>query len=249
MRRLKRGVYRFIRFFVKAFYPKIEVVGTLPDGPCIAVGNHAKMHGPIAGELYFPGPHAIWCAGEMMQLKEVPAYAYRDFWAEKPKAVRWFYRLLSYLIAPFSVCIFNNARTIPVYKDRRVLDTFRATAKRLAAGTNVVIFPEHDLPHNHILHAFQEGFVDVARLYHRETGETMHFVPLYLAPALRKMVLGTPIAYRPEASIQEERKRISRALMAEITGMAEALPRHRVVPYPNLPKKAYPYSKQEEARP
>ena len=97
-------VYRGIRWLVRLFSPKIQVVGreNLPEEPCVIVGNHSQMYGPIAGELYTPGKHYIWCAGEMMHWKEVPDYAFEDFWSEKPKAVRWVFRLLSYLITPVS---------------------------------------------------------------------------------------------------------------------------------------------------
>jgi len=244
METLKRCIYHVIRWFVKLFYPKIRVVGAenLPDEPCLIVSNHAQMHGPIASELYAPGRHSIWCTGEMMHLKEVPAYAYQDFWSRKPRSVRWFFRLLSYVIAPFSVCIFNEAHTIPVYRDRRILDTFRDTVDKLCAGDHVIIFPEHDKPYNHILCAFQDGFVSVARSYYRKTGREVAFVPMYMAPALKTMYLGAPVRFRAEAPVKEERRRICTALMEAITAMARGLPKHRVVPYNNVPKKDYPYN-------
>ena len=70
-------VYRFIMFWVWFFYPKIKVHGeeNLPDGPYVAVGNHAKMNGPISCELYFPRKHRIWTAAQMMSFKDVPDYA------------------------------------------------------------------------------------------------------------------------------------------------------------------------------
>ena len=88
-------LYRVIRRLVRLFSPRFRVAGTenLPEEPCVIVGNHSQMYGPIAGELYTPGKHYIWCAGEMMHRKEVPAYAYQDFWSGKPKALRWFYKL------------------------------------------------------------------------------------------------------------------------------------------------------------
>ena len=59
----------------------MKVIGkeNLPDEPCIIVGNHTLMNGPIACELYTPGKHYTWCNGEMMHLKEVPQYAFEDF--------------------------------------------------------------------------------------------------------------------------------------------------------------------------
>lgn len=236
--------YRLIRWIVKTVYPKIEVVGeeNLPDQPVILVGNHAQMNGPIACELYTPGKHSIWCAGEMMCLKEVPAYAYADFWAHKPRAVRWFYKLLSYLIAPLSVCVFNNANTIGVYHDARIMTTFKQTVQKLQEGHHVVIFPEHNVPHNHIICQFQDRFVDVAKLCYRRTGQAVQFVPIYLAPALRKLYIGSPVCFDPDAPIAQERERICKYLMDEVTRIACSLPEHRVVPYKSMPKREYPYN-------
>ncbi len=236
------ALYRLIKWLVWVFYPKMEVVGAenLPREPAVIVGNHSQLHGPIACELYFPGDRYTWCAGEMMQLKEVPAYAFQDFWSSKPKSVRWFYKLLSYLIAPISVCVFNNARTIGVYHDSRVMSTFKQTVKALQSGSSVVIFPECYEPHNQIVYTFQENFVDIAKLYHKRTGEKLAFVPLYLAPKLHRMYIGKPVYFDPEAPIAQERHRICECLMDRITDMATALPLHTVVPYPNMPKKNYP---------
>ncbi len=244
MKKLQYWIYRFIRFWVWLFYPKMEVVGqeNLPDEPCLVVANHCQMNGPIAGELYFPGNHYIWCTGEMMHLKEVPAYAFRDFWSRKPRYIRWFYKLLSYIIAPISVCVFNNAHTVAVYRDKRILSTFRDTLNRLKEGNRVIIFPEHEAPYDHILQDFQTGFVDVARSYYKQTGKCLQFVPMYLAPDLHKMVLGKPIAYSPDHPAKEERQRVCDYLMAQISGIACALPRHKVVPYLNLPKREYVYN-------
>ena len=75
----------------------------------------------LTNDRRIPGDHAVWCNAEMMHLKEVPDYAYRDFWSLKPKAVRWFYRLLSYVIAPLSVCVFNNVCAERRHAWRRLL--------------------------------------------------------------------------------------------------------------------------------
>lgn len=109
-----------------------------------------------------------------------------------------------------------------------------------------MIFPECDTPHNNIVYSFQENFVDVAKLYYKRTGKALAFVPLYITPNLRQMHIGKPIWFDPEAPITEERHRICAALMDAITDMAVALPRHTVVPYPNLPKKDYPTNIPEE---
>lgn len=241
-------LYKFIKWLIKVFYPKVEVIGAenLPQEPAIIVGNHSQLHGPISCELYFPTNRYTWCAGQMMELKEVPNYAFQDFWSEKPKGIRWLYRILSYLIAPLSVCIFNNAQTIGVYHDSRIITTFKNTVKRLREGASVVIFPECNEEYNHIVHRFQENFVDIAKLYYKRTGHALAFVPLYVAPNLHQLHIGAPIYFDPEALIAEERTRICQELMESITALAVALPEHTVVPYPNIPKKDYPSNIKEK---
>ena len=175
-----------------------------------------------------------------MNWKEVPAYAFQDFWSGKPKSVRWLFKIFSYLITPLSVLVFNSAHTVAVYHDTRLISTFRESISKLQQESSMIIFPECYDEHNNIVHAFQDKFVDLARFYYKKTGEALMFVPLYVAPRLKAMYYGTPIRFNPEADIREERSRICNALMDEITRMAVSLPLHTVVPYPNIPKKDYP---------
>ena len=235
-------LFRLICRIVGRLSPDYRFYGTenLPEEPCVIVGNHCQMYGPIAAELYMPRPHYIWCIGEMMNRKEVPAYAFQDFWSMKPRALHWFYRLLSHLIAPLAEYVFTHAHTIPVYRDARVVSTFRQSVERLKEGSDIVIFPEKNEPFNGILWKFQEHFADVARLYYRRTGNAVCFVPMYTAPRLKNIHFGKPVRFRPEAPDEEERTRICDAMAASITALAVSLPEHTVIPYPNIPKGQYP---------
>lgn len=245
---LSRAAYRLIRGSVRLCYPRPRILGAerLPDGPCVIVGNHAQIHGPIIAELYLPGAPDIWVSAEMMHMREVPDYAFRDFWSQKPAGVRWLFRIASYLIAPLAVCIFNNARCIGVYRDLRIMGTFRETLRKLQAGGRVVIFPERAAPHNRILCAFQDRFIDLGRMFFRRTGEALPFVPMYVAPGLRSVFFGEPVRYDPSAAPDEERARVCGALMDAVTALAASLPRHRVVPYLNIAKRDYPENLPDE---
>lgn len=238
--------FRFIRRCVKAVYPKIGHQGleNIPNEPVIIVGNHSQMNGPIACELYTPGEHSTWCVSNMMFVKEVPSYAYQDFWSQKPKLLRPFYKVFSYLIAPLAAYIFTRADTIPVYHDSRILATFKKTVTRLEEGANIVIFPEDDTPRNQIINEFRDKFIDVAKLYYKRTGKEICFVPMYLAPKLRTMYFGSPIRYCATQEPAAERKRICQHLMEEITAIACSLPEHTVVPFNNVPKDQYPTNRR-----
>ena len=241
-------LYKIVRWLTWLFSPKYELVGTekFPEEPCVIVGNHSQMFGPIAGELHFPGKHDIWCAGEMMHRKEVAAYAFQDFWSFKPKWTHPFFRLLSHLIVPLSLLLFNNAHTIPVYHDSRLLSTFRLSIASLQSGRSVIIFPEKNERFNNVLYAFQDKFVDLARFYYKKTGTALAFVPLYIAPKLKTMFIGDPVRFDPAAPIEDERARICRETAAQITAIAAAQPEHTVIPYRNIRKRDFPKNRPVE---
>lgn len=238
-------LFKLIKFLLRLFYGKVEIQGmeNLPETDAVLVANHCQMNGPITGELFLPDSCYIWCAGQMMKWKEVPSYAFTDFWSQKPRWTHPFYKLLSYLITPLAVCIFNNARTIPVYRDTRIITTFQKTVKYLEKGANILIFPEKDEKGNNILYKFQENFIDVAKLYYKRTGRKLTFVPMYIAPKMRKAYIGEGIVFDPEAPIAEERTHIAGYCFQRITQIARALPAHTVVPYRNIPRKNYPSNK------
>ena len=244
------GLYRAIKWLVWRLSPQMRVEGleNLPEDGAVIVGNHAHMYGPIAAELYLEGNHHIWCAAQMMKLKEVPAYAYQDFWSMKPWYTHWYYHLLSYLAAPLCVLVFNHAHTIPVYHDARVMITFRQTLRLLRDGAKIVIFPEHTVPHNNIVYDFQDRFIDLAQMYYRMTQKEICFVPMYIAPKLKKMVLGQPIRYRAGQPMEQERLRIKEELMDAVTRLGRSLPPHTVVPYAVIPRKDYPSSREDEQK-
>ena len=237
-------IYYVVRWLVWLFSPKFRIVGqeNLPEGACVIVGNHCHAYGPIAAEIYTPGLHYTWCTGEMMERGEVADYAFRDFWSMKPKWTLWFFRLLSHAIVPLSLLVFRNACTIPVYHDSRILTTFRQTGQRLAEGARITIFPETYTPHNNIVYQFQDRFLDLARMYRKKSGRDLPFVPMYLAPKLKTVYYGKPIYFDADAPLDAERQRVCRALMDAVTDMALALPRHKVVPYPNVSARHFHYN-------
>ena len=244
-------LFKVIKGLIRVFYGKMEIVGleNLPKKNAIIVGNHTQMNGPIAGELFLPENCYTWCAGQMMDRKEVPEYAFGDFWSQKPKWTHPFYKALSYLIAPLADHIFNNARTIAVYRDMRIMRTFKDSIQMLQDGANILVFPEKDEKHNNILYKFQENFADVASLYYKKTGVELTFVPMYIAPRLKKMYIGKGILFDSQRPIEEERTRIADCMSELITDMARELPEHIVVPYRNIPKKNYLTNKEADKLP
>lgn len=239
----KKGLfYRFLAFFVRRFFKRCEFLCTenIPDEPCVFAGNHSQTHTPVMGEMYFPVKKLTWCDGPMFDKKEFKLYAYNVFWGGKPK---WYQRFGAKILAPLIQYIFRHADALPVYRDMRVVKTYKASVDAFLEGNSVLILPECPEEHNEIINKFNEQFVDVARFYHKKTGKEVLFVPLYYAPKIRKAIFGKAIRFDASATIEDERKRICDYIIAEITRIAKELPVHTVIPFNAVDKKLYKKSK------
>jgi hypothetical protein len=248
--RKKSLPFRILRRTVRLFVKKYKLYGTenLPEEPCVLVGNHSQAYGPLAAEYCMPRESYIWCVGEMLNRKEIPAYAFKDFWENnKPPRTHWFYKMLGHLIAPLAAYALSNAHTVPVYRDNRVVTTFRRSVDLLEEGADIVIFPEKVDPYNAIIGEFNEYFAFLARIYYQKTQKALRFTPMYIAPNLNSIHFGKPVCYNPEGDDRAEIHRISAEMMKAITDIAVALPEHTVVPYVNMPKNQYP--KNTDSRP
>lgn len=241
----KPGFYKFLRFSISLFFKKREFIGTenIPKEASIIVGNHSQLYGPLTSEMYFPTKKYTWCISNVMEKEAAQKYIYTDFWSKKSIITRPLFKLLSYIVVPLSVYIFNRADTIPVYKDARILKTYKITMEALEEEANVVIFPESCVEYNDIINEFQDKFIDVARLYYKKTGKELSFVPMYNAVRLKKVVFGKPIKYDPNIEMDIQREMICKYLKEEITRLAKELPRHKVVPYANIKRRKQHYSK------
>lgn len=244
-------IFKTLIFFAKIFYKKTEIVGIerLLGGNKIIVSNHAQLNGPIIGELFMPENCYIWANGQMVRCREVHKYAMNDFFSYKSQRIQPIYNFASYLLAFLLPCVINNARTIPVYRDARIVSTFRATIKHLENGDSILIFPEKHEKYNNIVNKFQENFIDVARLYYKKTGIELTFLPMYVAPNMSKAYIGEGIRFDSNKSIGEERERISTYLSDEITKIGRSLPRHTVVPFDNISRKQYITNKDTDRIP
>ena len=242
LKKKKGMLYKTCAFFIKMAYKKNTYIGleNIPNEPCVITGNHAQMHGPIVNELYFPTEKMIWCDAPMLDKKSFTKYAYNNFFGGKPNL---FQKIFVHLLKPIIVKIFIDSDTLPVYRDMRIVKTYKATIDYLDQNKNIVILPECPEEFNEITNKFNEYFVDVARMYYKSTNKELSFVPMYFCKDFRKMLFGKPIKFDSKKPIETERKRICEYLMLEITRLAKTLPVHKVIPFNAVPKKDFRNSK------
>ena len=207
------------------------------DHPAVFVCNHAAMCGPVVMTLYFDRPHQTWTIHSALDRTLSYRYAYHDVFFGESRRFKWFWRLLARIVGRALPRLLEESGTIPVFHDRRVLKTLRASVAALKNGEDIVIFAESPQRFSEFVNELQPGFVDLGRFYAKETGEHLNFYPVYLEKKHCSISIGRPISYDPASSPDDQRVRISTYLRNVIDCMGRTVPKHDPVPF--LPPRWY----------
>ena len=236
--------FKLVARTINLFYHKRTYTGVENlHAPTIIITNHSQIHAPLTHTLFFPDDTVhFWCISDMMSYRAFQRHAFSGFWAEKPKSVRWLFKIASYLLVPVA-WVFKRANTIAVYHDHRIKKTIEQTVKTLDEGKSIIICPEKWSGFDGIINDFHNKFVDVASIFYKKTGKPITFTPMYTCPALKTNIIGEPISLDPNQPIAEERVRICNYLRSSINALAKSLPTHRVVPFNNIGKEEQTLSK------
>lgn len=180
--------------------------------PAVFAANHDRAYGPLIYCTRFELAKQLrpWVTDKMCFIKEVPRHIRGDFWW-RPN--RWYSRFLdytiAYLIAPIVVGIMSGIDAIPVYKDRRITETFKESIAALNEGCSLLIFPERVESFDAYAASISQGFLHLAKKYHRETGKCLSFYPTYASAAKREIRVAPPAIYDPALPFTKQKLAIS----------------------------------------
>ena len=228
--------FKLLRLFVGWFFPKNEFIWKTEkpsDGePLFFVCNHTKIYAPTYFIVNKEQRARVWANYYFLYFKV--------FWHHmktkvinnrKPKFIIY---PLAFLLTPVIILTFRAFEPVPVFhKDERVETmTFKKSIETMKAGVPQIIFPERtENKVNRYIFQFNHGFPKVAERYYQETGKILRFFPVYCAEKLRTFVVGDPIAYDPNVSMDTQADDICHYLENKIKELGDSLPEHEPVIY------------------
>ena len=206
----------------------LDHVRTDPDNPLVFLGNHAEIYGPIASALCFPVPVRFWVISKMMfNKKDVRAYMYENTFSKKTFLPVFVRKLLAWYLGWLSVNIMNSLRAIPVYRDSpmKLRQTIRESVDALAAGENLMIFPEHP-EGKYVKNGISElspGFLMLAEAWWKKSGKKLRLMPVYANREQRTFTFGDEIGYEPENGFAAEQDRILKEAYERLVKLSDTV--------------------------
>ncbi|MET3699683.1 hypothetical protein SAMN05877753_101107 [Bacillus oleivorans] len=217
-------LFRLVRFLTRRVYPKYTV--QLPDFhtcPTVFVSHHQNFFGPFITYVWLQTPVRVW----VLHVFFDKTSCYRQFvdytFTVRLKLKKKLAALLALLVSSLIPKFFQSANAIPVFRGtKKIIDTFIDSVQALKKGEPILIFPDIEYTDSaSSMQAMYEGFLYLERYFHRETGQHIHFIPLYVSKKTRSVVTGEPIFFRDGEYFKSELKVVSQKLHDSINQLAQ----------------------------
>lgn len=219
-----------VRFFniiyklIRALYHKPAIFGLeriRRKAPSIYVANHLGSYGPVAIMSFFPFQLYPWVTHEVTEKRKCAEYIEKEFVYKELGLKPPMSRVLSSCIGDICVSLMKHLEVIPVYKkQRRISHSIDLSARYLAQGKDLLIFPEiSDWVLNDLICKFDSGFVNIARLHFERHKEPVSFYPVAVSRERRSIRLGNSIDFNPHRSFIGEKRRIVKELEERVCAM------------------------------
>ena len=217
--------YNGARAVVRFFAPKMETIWEVPfDGePCVFVGNHSGLWGPVDMVCQFPLREEVypWFNAAVMNKDEVPAYVRQDYWWRPGCRLEPLYNAtLPYIASWVLPPILRSVPGVPVYHDARAIRTMKQSLQLLDEGKHLLIFPEQPSGYKSHHTWINTGFLTIAELYWRRYHRVLKFWPVHIEHN-RCFRVAAPIAFDTTRTLQEQLPELEAALAKGLRGGQE----------------------------
>jgi hypothetical protein len=196
--------------------------GSGVEAPAVIVANHAGALGPIAVTSSLPWRLYPWMVGDMLEFALAPQYLKTDF-VEPVLHIPAKWSLgFAEALAQITVRLMRRIECVPVWADKRLMETYELSAKLLAEGKSLLIFPEDptlSADQDTGMRAFKTGFARVGQFFFELTGQRLRFYPVAVLVRRRRVRIGRAVTFNPSGAEAREWVRVARVLEATIREM------------------------------
>lgn len=200
-----------IRAFLKpVMYHAVDGKANVTDLPGVFVFNHREIYGPIAAVVFLPYDIRPWIIDNMIDKNKIFTHMYEGTFSKMKWLPPFMRKGIPRFLSPIIYWALSSFDPIPVYRGstRKIIKTFTLSVECLCAGDSILLFPENPTDRYTVeVSNFYKGFANIGKMYHRKTGESLTFYPVYASSKRRLLNIGKGVKYDPNGG-KHERDRI-----------------------------------------
>ncbi len=203
------NLIKVIKPLYKTFSKKYKCEIIEREEPCIYVCRHLNMHGPLTTlkSLKFDVHPLILSVFFDKKSSEEHFRSYtfckngkkRDKFSVKIK-------FFSFIVPK----IVNSIQGVPVHRNANPIKTLKSSITYLKKGESLIVYPDINYKSGYDeISDIYDGFLILSKIYKRQTGKDLKFVPLFIDENQRKIVeRGDVIIYDYEKEFLSKKQEI-----------------------------------------
>lgn len=201
-------------------YRVIGVENVRPSGPALCVANHLNTLGPLLFFLTLPIRFYPWVKADLVDSRRSPRYLYEQFTSPVLHLRGWPGLAIATACSWVSVPLIRRLGGVPVESGTEWTGrAFRDSMALLVQNKHLLVFPEDSQreadPETQI-HAFAYGFVELCRLYQKETGCHLPVYPMVVHSGKKVIAIAEAMFYQPRGNWREAIRRFGEQVQERI---------------------------------
>ena len=203
--------------------------------PAVFLVQHHNMSGPIHSLGLLPDSVHVWALSSLFSCGDCFEQYYGYTFT---KRYGW-PRLLALPAAAAGACVvprlMRATGAVPVYRGKReILETMEESVRLLHDGESLLICPDKDYSsQKDEIGEIYTGFLHLEKLYWRDTGRHLAFIPLCVDRQKKRITAAEPLFFAGTGRFKEEQRQMEERLMVsfrrlecrrQMQGLPEKLP-------------------------
>lgn len=191
--------------------------------PAVYICRHSDAKGPLYSMLNIPMEIHPWTFYVFCDVKNCYKHYSEYTFPVRFGWSQWKSKFVSWLGAGAFTALLHSAGAIPVYRNAmKIYTTFKLSVAALKKGESVLIFPDIEYTKTEgETGQLYDGFVILERMYFKETGKHLPFVPLHISSEKKSLFLGEPVLFEDGIPFKEQQSAVVRKLYDSMNEMIQ----------------------------
>ncbi len=202
---------RLGQLFARLFSVKYKCEVVPSEEPAVYVCRHLNMHGPYTTLKWMPVDVHPLVLGVFFNRKDCyhqfSDYTFTKRVGKKNRCIN-LKALFSSLVVPKTI---KSLKAVPVYrKSLKSVHMMKDSMKYLTRDENLIVYPDIEYTGNYDIYSdIYTGFLHLGKLYRKETGKTLRFIPLIIDDKSRRIIAGTPITADDKKAVPDASRQLA----------------------------------------
>lgn len=214
----RKYLFRFIRFCFRCFNPSYSVRRLHNEAaPAAYVVHHQNLKGPVISMAWFDRLIHPWGLSVFFNHSACYRHYYNYTFTKRFGMPSVLAAILAFPLSFFISALMVSMEGIPVFRGSKdIVKTFKESMSVLNRGESLLICPDVDYANEgNSMGEMYMGFLNLERIYIKQTGKHLMFVPLHIDNKKHCINVGQGISFNSDGEFKQERLRVYNKLKEE----------------------------------